>query len=391
MSEQRSLWFIVTPLYKPAPGGAAIYSDILGRALAADGVDVVVVTEAFSGEPRSERHEIGTGTLTIERIFPMRAGRAERDWRSYLAYIVQNVRMLGLPRMLARSAREVRATNVTVLIHSSLFYNRSVMPCLLDRLRRVGSRRARLVIDVRDPKVGEHLLPIFSRADAVVGCSQMIAENLRKMLSDTVDVVHIPIPFEPTAAPTDAEIESALSEHRLQGVPYVLNPNGVSEQKNYPKMLEFVRALRKMPGYEDTALVTVGRARDWNSRDDAASAEGLLRYLGVVSNRTVLALTGGALATVILSRIEGMPRSGLETLAIDKLLLAPDIAEFREFIPSSVVSSDTPEAMARQFADLFSAPPMGERYPLERHRMSALVSSYRALEVGQHAYQETIE
>jgi glycosyltransferase involved in cell wall biosynthesis len=386
----RPLWYVVTPVYKPAPGGGAIYTDILARALAGEGVDVVVATEAFTGQPQRQQLATGRGSVTIERIFPMRAGRAERDWRSYLAYAVQNLRLLGLPRRMAGAARRTGATSVTVLIHSSLFYNRGVMPWLLERFRQAVPGRTRLVVDVRDPKVSEGLLPTLARADAVIGCSRAIADSLREKLPNTVEVVHLPIPFEPPNTPDRAQIEKVLREYDLEGVPYVFNPNGVNEQKRYPEMLELVRALRRVPGYEQAALVTIGRARDWSSRDDAAKTQGLLRYLGVVPNSTALALAGGAMVTAILSRIEGMPRSGLETLAIGKPLLAPDIAEFREFIPSSIVRSDAPEDMARQVVELSAEPP-AERYPLERHRMSELVRSYRALEPQASAAREIFE
>jgi glycosyltransferase involved in cell wall biosynthesis len=375
----RPLWYIVTPVFKPAPGGGAIYTDVLARALAEEGADVVVATEAFTGEPRITRLPTRRGSVTIERIFPMRAGRAELDWRSYVAYAVQNLRLVGLPGRVTNAARRSNAASVTVLIHSSLFYNRGVLPWLLDRFRHALSGRTRLVVDVRDPKVSEGLLPTLARADAAIGCSHAIAESLREKLPATVEVVHIPIPFEPPAPPAAEEIERILRDYGLRGVPYVFNPNGVNEQKRYPEMLDLVRALRQLPGYERAVLVTVGRARNWTSRDDAAGAEGVLRYLGVVPNSTALALAKGALATAILSRIEGLPRSGLEALALGSPLLAPDIAEFREFIPSSIVRSDAPEDMARQVVEL-SARTSAERYPLERHRMSELVRSYRALE-----------
>jgi glycosyltransferase involved in cell wall biosynthesis len=387
---QRPLWYIVTPVYKPAPGGGAIYTDILARALAGEGVNVVVATEAFTGEPSQQRIACRDGSVTIDRIFPMRAGRAERDWRSYLAYAVQNVRMLGLPRRMARAARRTGATSVTVLIHSSLFYNRSVMPWLLEKCRRALPGRTKLVVDVRDPMVNEALVPVLSHVDAAIGCSRTIADGLRKLLPDTVEVAHVPIPFESPKRPSAEEIAAVLKEYGLEGIRYVLNTNGVNEQKRYPEMLELVRALRELPGYQRAVLVTIGRARDWNSRDDAAVAEGLLRYLGVVPNRTALALGAGSMATVILSRIEGMPRSGLETLAIGKPLLAPDIAEFREFIPSSIVRSSSPEDMARQVVEL-AAHSSAERYPLERHEMAALIGSYRALEIDGQIDREVIE
>jgi glycosyltransferase involved in cell wall biosynthesis len=383
----RPLWYVVTPLYKPAPGGAAVYSDSLARALAADGADVVVATEAFPGEPSLGKIENGRGSITVDRLFPLRAGRAERDWRSYLAYARQNLRMLGLPARVARAARERRSADVTVLVHSSWFYNRSVLPSRIDALRRALPGRTKLVADVRDPKVHAGLVPVLSRFDAAIGCSRTIADDLRALLPSRTEVAHIPIPFEPPEPPSPGEIAAALATHDLTGVPYLFNPNGVSEEKRYPDMLEVVRALRGLAGWERTTLVTVGRSRDWKPRDDAAVAEGLLHYVGVVPHRTALALAAGGRATMILSRIEGMPRSGLEALAIGKPLLAPDIDEFRQFIPASVVRSEKPLEIARQVVELVADPP-AERYPLEHHDMAALVRSYRALEPNAPTGQE---
>jgi hypothetical protein len=374
----RSLWYIVTPVYKPAPGGGAIYTDILARALATDGADVVVESEAFPGEPRSEEWSTGRGSIKLNRLYPLRAGRAERDWRSYLAYAAQNLKMLGMPRRLARAMRARDSDKVTVLVHSSLLYNHGVLPFVVRRLRR-ACPAAILVVDVRDPKFDEALGPVFSQFDAAVGCSEAITAKLRALLPERVRVMTIPIPFERPDALTEAEIAAALAQHGLQDVPYLLNPNGVSEAKRYPEMLEVVRALRAKPGYERARLVTIGRKRDWAKRDDEAVREGLLSYVGVVNNRAALALAGGAQATIILSRVEGMPRSGLETLAIGKPLLAPEIKEFVEAIPSSVVASNNPEEIAEQAIGLLTSQTV-ERYPLDRHEMTNLVPLYRSLE-----------
>ena len=40
MTGDRPLWLIITPVYRPAPGGGAIYTDTLGRALADAGTNV---------------------------------------------------------------------------------------------------------------------------------------------------------------------------------------------------------------------------------------------------------------------------------------------------------------------------------------------------------------
>jgi glycosyltransferase involved in cell wall biosynthesis len=379
MNDPRPLWLIVTPVYYPAPGGGAIYADTLGRALAEDGVNVEVATEAFPGHPAVQRIGTARGSLVIRRMFPCRAGRARIDWRTYRDYGRQNAMMLGLPSVLARAAREHGAREAIVLIHSSFFYKPSVMPLILGRLRRALAGRVRLVADVRDPLFSDSLLRTLARFDAAVGCSIAVADRLRAGLPGTMQVHQIPIPFEPAPPPNEAAVQAVLSKYGLTDVAYLLNPNGISERKAYPLMLEVVRAMRRLPGHEGTVLVTVGRSRDWSERDERASAEGLLRYLGPVPNTDMLALAKAAKAALILSEVEGLPRSALEFFALQAPVIVPDLAEFRESVPDAVAASRDPEVLARQICEISgrSATPA---YPLERHAMSTLLSKYRALE-----------
>jgi glycosyltransferase involved in cell wall biosynthesis len=122
-------------------------------------------------------------------------------------------------------------------------------------------------------------------------------------------------------------------------------------------------------------------------RDNAAVADGILKYVGVVPNLTAIALMKNAKATLILSLIEGMPRSALETLALGKPILAPPIAEFLEHIPGSVLESSDPVAIARQIIRI-SEQPARERYPLEVHSSKSFVSAYRDLEPGRRGTSE---
>jgi len=376
---RRTLWYVVTPVYSPAPGGGAIYTKLLAEALAQDGLDVVVATEAFPHTATRERAQLGNGSLVLDRLFPMRAGRAEIDWRSYTAYAWQNALMLSLPNRLARAMDETGSDSAVVLIHSSFFYKKSLMPVAIRAMRRQLASTVRLVVDVRDPLFEDSLASVFARFDAAIGCSRFITERLRAVLPGAVDVHHIPIPFESETAPSDDEVASTLTQFGLDGIPYLLNPNGILEAKRYPAMLEVVRALRGISGYEDTVLVTFGRSRDWEERDDAAVDEGVLKYVGVIPNRTAMALTMRAKSTLILSEIEGMPRSALETLALGKPLIVPPLAEFLEHIPGSVLQSADPEDIARQIIRI-SEKPSVENYPLHSHGLTSLVPRYRELE-----------
>src|SRR3546814_18625710 len=76
-SPDNSLWVIVTPVFKPAPGGGAIYADILARALAGAGADVVVFAERHPGTSAEEALVTRRGSARVCRILPFRAGRAE--------------------------------------------------------------------------------------------------------------------------------------------------------------------------------------------------------------------------------------------------------------------------------------------------------------------------
>src|SRR3546814_8636836 len=111
-SDLNSLWVIVTPVFKPAPGGVAIYADILARALAGAGADVVVFAERHPGTSAEEALVTRRGSARVCRILPFRAGRADRNWRSYLAYAAANLVYLRLPGLIRRERRRVKARTI---------------------------------------------------------------------------------------------------------------------------------------------------------------------------------------------------------------------------------------------------------------------------------------
>src|SRR3546814_20566537 len=80
--------------------------------------------------PRSTRTDtlFPYTTLFRSRILPFRAGRADRNWRSYLAYAAANLVYLRLPGLIRRERRRVKARTVRVLIPSSLLYHPTLPP-----------------------------------------------------------------------------------------------------------------------------------------------------------------------------------------------------------------------------------------------------------------------
>lgn len=371
------LWFIITPVYKPAPGGGAVYTDTLGRALAATGADVVVATEAFPGEPERQDNPIPAGSLRLARIFPHRAGRAEKDWRSHLSYAVQNIKMLGLPALLRSAIHVLRPDHVNLLIHSSFFYKPSLLPTLLPRLRSALPGETTMIVDVRDPLFPDAKLPLLARFDAAVGCSRGIADQLRESLP-AIHVAHIPIPFEAPDIGRAEDIEQTMRKYGLVGERYIFNPNGITDSKGYRLILAAVRALRRRPGFEEVVLAVIGRARDWSREDDAAQADGVLRYIGLVPNEEGMRIASGGLATAVIGKNEGLPRSALESLSMGRPTLVPDLPEFRDAIPGSIVRSDDPEEIADQLIVLVAKGGQ-QTYPVENHGMDRLTGRYLEL------------
>src|SRR3546814_17534538 len=126
-SPDNSLWVIVTPVFKPAPGGGAIYADILARALAGAGADVVVFAERHPGTSAEEALVTRRGSARVCRILPFRAGRADRNWRSSLAYAAAHLVYLRLPGLIRCARRRVNAPPRRALIHSRLLSHTTLL------------------------------------------------------------------------------------------------------------------------------------------------------------------------------------------------------------------------------------------------------------------------
>jgi hypothetical protein len=378
MSDARLLWLIITPVYRPAPGGGAIYTDTLGRALAADGADVLVATEAFPGQPAEQRIESEPGSLTVRRMFPCRAGRAEIDWRTYRDYARQNAMMLGLPAMLARAGKAYGARDAVVLIHSSFFYKPSVMPLILGRLRRALPGRVRLVADVRDYQFPAAKLALLTRFDRICTSSRGVADDLARRLSGIgARLFPIDIPFSGPPKPPDESVDALLCRHGLTRGRYLFNPNGISDAKHYPVMRDAIPILRARPGFEDMVLVTAGRERDRREIDTQGEEAGTARSLGPLPQVEVLALMRGALATVVLSDREAISRAALEAMWVGGNVILPNLAEFRQDCADHVCADVTPEGVAALVERLPGKP--GHRYGFERHAAPSFVRLYNQM------------
>ena len=375
-----ALWVIVTPVLKPAPGGGAIYTDILARALACSGNDVLVVAERHEGMPGDELFRVGSGMVRQRRIFPHRAGRAAKDLRSYLAYAGANLIYFRLPSLIRRETLVREKAQLRILIHSSLLYYPNTLQWTFESMRRVCDADVLLIGDVRDFSVPDSSLPQLRRLDAIVTSSEKVAEELRPRLGASPPIAPIPMPFECPPVPTDSAVAETLTRLGLAGRPFLLNPNGINLSKHYAVMRDAIPRLRAFPGFDQLQLVTLGRDRDRRPEDDAAEARGETRYLGPRSHEEVLSLMRGALFTLVLSDREAISRAALEAMAVGGRVLLPDLPEFREECASHVVSQPTVEAVTDCIRRLRGAPM--PRFGFERHLKQVFLQKYLTVGCG---------
>lgn len=378
MNPRKNLWIIVSPVFSPAPGGGAIYNDTIGRALAAAGDNVLVIAERHPGEPiRSLFSEAG-GKAEVFRYLPYRAGRSAKDWRSYVAYALANLWYLRLPNIIRREAARDDYASVTILLHSSLLYNPSLLEGVLQGLRPKSGIHSLLVADVRDYRFPSSKLHLLGNFDAIITSSEGVALDLaRRAPSISNRLAPIPMPFSPPDRPSEATVEQVLSRHRLVPERYVFNPNGIADAKHYPAMRDAIPLLRQHPGFENAILVTAGRERDRRDTDRRAEERGLTRYLGTLPHNEILALMKGALITPILSDREAISRAALEAMWVEGRVLLPDLPEFRQDCGSHVCSQITPENIANLIVRLAGKPM--PPFSFTNHAAETFVPMYRRL------------
>lgn len=360
---------IVTPILPPAPGGGAVYTASLTEALAGQGLaeKVVVLSEAHPGQPTAAASH--NGRVLLLRRLPYRAGRSERDLRSYLDYARGQLELLRIFPLVRRHAINL------VLLHSSFYYNPGLIGPIVALLRR--NRNLRLVLDVRDPKLPAGLFRRGLPFDAVICCAENVKTELEARPGFAGKVHFLPIPLPPSA-PGEHEIAAALARHGLSPKGYLFNANGIMRAKRSDLLLEAVELLARRG--LTIPLVVAGRARDWDRSAEAAQAAGRLRFLGPLPQREVLCLTAAATAVVNPSPIESPSRMSLEGLMLGApSLLPPNVKEFEDACPTFVCRIDSAAALADQIAWLLREPAVPSGYDIAAHRPDRVAARYGQL------------
>ncbi|TNE30258.1 MAG: hypothetical protein EP350_08740 [Alphaproteobacteria bacterium] len=363
-------WFILTPLFKPASAGGAIYSEILARNLAIKEHSVTVLTEKHGAAPDSETRVLGGGSVNIRRIFPLRNDRARKDVVFYVNFLIENLIYVILPWFLrARSEAETR-----LIVHASFLYKPSLFRIFLLLVSARRGPNFRMILDIRDNYFDDRHTKFLRYFDAIICSARSNTERMSGFAKGALPVIHAPMPFEPLEAVSDSEVRAVERTFGIEGKRYLLNPNGITIRKHHPVMRDAMTILRQIPEFSDVVLVTVGRERDRTGADTQSEARGESRYLGIVAHADMYALMQGAFFTLVLSNEETISRSSLEAMSVCGRIILPNVPEFREDCEDYILANVTPEELVAKIRLLANRPPPG--FPFEKHELANYIELY---------------
>lgn len=357
---------LVTPLFLPSLSGAAVYFDTLSQEFVAldPGADVTILTRAVAGAPRQE-------------------------WRGRVR-VLRSLPAAGHGRLAALRAAAIvlltswRLHSEVVHYHTLASYRGLHLLAPLFRAPLVGDMR-----DLAAKNEGASLAN-YRHCRRLICASENIAAFVRSQGVRADRIVHIPIPFRrPPPAAAD-RLAAARARHGVADGPYVLFVGAVIPYKGVRELLGAMDIVG--PRAPELRLALAGPL---TPEGDALFPGGFrafvaerprVHWLGPVAHDDVLLLLQGAEVFVLPSRTEGLPRAGLEALALGaRVVLPPGIPEFDAACPEAVLEAITAEAIAAKI-ELVRRRPRSTTYPVDRHdatRVSALtLEVYRAARGG---------
>jgi alpha-1,3-rhamnosyl/mannosyltransferase len=225
-------------------------------------------------------------------------------------------------------------------------------------------------------------------------CSKLIcaAENIRDFLRSrglsAPWVVRVPIPFTPPVPATPARVATARARYGIAPeTAYALFVGAIMPAKGVAELLAAMRLVwRRLPSLHLVLagpLTPDGDGLFAGGFRTHVSTEPRLHYLGPVPHEDIELLLQDADLFILPSRSEGLPRSGLEAIALGRnVILPPGVPEFAAACPEAVLDTITPEAIAAKVEQRWhvGGPP---GYPMERHdpdRVAALtLEVYRSV------------
>jgi len=350
---------LITPLFWGDASGSSVYYRLLSNELLQRGYDVSVISDFEKGDD-----SLG---ISYFPLFPKRCGKDKNRMRDIVAYAVQNFTYLKINNIIKR------LQPTAVLVHSSFYNHPGIFSFVFSRLL-LKYPNITFIADVRDRMLPVQKMSTLNAFHKVVACSKNVAHYLRGNGVDPSKIFHIPV-IQERIIVQDKEALQFLVKKGLVDKKYFFYGGLIKEEKAVDLLLDaFVDHI--CPKEPDIYLVLAGLMKTSSSRVKQLLSNDRVVYVGNVRRGEVLALMSKSALCVNLSPNEGMPRSSLEALSLNKLVvLPPNVPEFTTLCPEFVVDEKAPELVATRILDIFHAGDIAQ-YPIERHRPEDVIDHY---------------
>jgi glycosyltransferase involved in cell wall biosynthesis len=356
---------IITPIFPPAQGGAAVYYHLLSEGLISQGYveRITILTERMPGLGKEQF--LLNGKLRVIRKFPYRAGGNIGRLTQYFRYAAQNLHYLFIPLLTRKLQPDI------VLVHSGFHNFSNIMRFIIPKIK----DGIAVISDVRD-----HLLPTRSLGqlasyDRIIACSENTIAHVIKHPGLVERVSHIPVVQEPLSQ-IRTSANKTLCKHGLSAKDFMLYAGLIKRGKGVDLLLQTYASLCSK-GFQKK-LILVGIEKDLSLVSMARQMRGV-RLLGPLPRHELLDLMSLSAININLSHSEGMPRASLESLALGNITLLPQgIPEFDRYCQHAVACGSDPKQLAMQIESLISSG-SSCNYPLDRHDLDAILLKYAEL------------
>ncbi len=209
---------------------------------------------------------------------------------------------------------------------------------------------------VREKKLADYLeLHCEKRADAVFAPSRFCADVIKKRSGQDVTIIESPYLWE------NQEMDESLYQEKLLGKKYLLFNSTLSRLKGTHVGIEAAEKI--LEKYGDLYMVYVGydyglSQKEGNSQKVAGilmrqgkKYGGRVVYLGHVEHKKLFPIVKNALACVLPSRVDNLPNSCIEAMALGSIVIGTYGASFEQLIHNKenglLIKRDSPTALIK--------------------------------------------
>jgi glycosyltransferase involved in cell wall biosynthesis len=284
---------IVTPIYSPHVGGAAIHYESIVSVLISRKYEVTIFTSRC-------RDRVKDKNVDIKQILPDRMVVKKYMLFNYLLYVLQNLIYVYLTTLLLRGKYD------RIIIHSSFFNNLNILEMIL-KLNLFKSKSA-LVLDVRDNEYHQNIFSLAKYFDDIICCSLQASKAFNK-----AQLANHYIP--PSVKPRENNKSMIVSQIVTCGI--------IKEEKGYNRLLNLAQKLTDQFTFE-----LFGPIKDTGLANKLGSLKNVY-VRGEVPHDMLLCEISRTNIFLSLSQSEGVPRSCLEALCMGvRCVLPNNISEF---------------------------------------------------------------